>query len=276
MTNDLHGPDGARSTVRLAASKVPEVTVAFWVIKAMTTGMGESTSDYLVHVLPPVIAVAMGGLALIAALVLQFATRRYVPWVYWLAVAMVGVFGTMAADVLHVGFGIPYVASTVLFAIVLAAIFAVWYSTEHTLSIHSIRTRRRELFYWAAVMATFALGTAAGDLVAVTFNLGYLAAGLLFSVIILIPAVGYRFFGLNAIVAFWFAYIVTRPLGASFADWVGVSADRGGLGVGPGVVSLVLAVLIALGVGYVTITGRRETAAPQAVSAEAAPAPAGP
>jgi uncharacterized membrane-anchored protein len=125
-------------------------------------------------------------------------------------------------------------------------------------------------------MATFALGTAAGDLVAVTFNLGYLAAGLLFSVIILIPAVGYRFFGLNAIVAFWVAYIVTRPLGASFADWVGVSADRGGLGVGPGAVSLVLAVLIALGVGYVTISGRWESAASQAVSADAVPAPAGP
>ena len=273
MTNDLHRPGGSRSTIRLAASKVPEVTIAFWVIKAMTTGLGESTSDYLVHVLPPVLAVAIGGIALVLALALQFATRRYVPWVYWLAVAMVGVFGTMAADVLHVGFGIPYVASTIFFAVVLAAVFLLWHRSERTLSIHSIRTRRREAFYWAAVMATFALGTAAGDLVAVTFNLGYLAAGLLFGVIILIPAVGYRFFGLNAILAFWFAYIVTRPLGASFADWVGVSSDRGGLGVGPGVVSLVLAVLIALGVGYVTITGRRESAASQAVSADPVPAP---
>ena len=272
MTNDLHGPGGSRSTVRLAASKVPEVTIAFWVIKAMTTGMGESTSDYLVHVLPPVLAVAIGGIALVLALALQFATRRYVPWVYWLVVAMVGVFGTMAADVLHVGFGIPYVASTIFFAVALAAIFLLWYRIEHTLSIHSIRARRRERFDWAAVMATFALGTAAGDLVAVTFNLGYLAAGLLFG---LIPALGYRFFGLNAIVAFWFAYIVTRPLGASFADWVGVSADRGGLGVGPGAVSLVLAVLIALGVGYVTITGRREPAASQGVSATV-PAPTSP
>jgi len=177
MTNDLHRPGGSRSTVRLAASKVPEVTIAFWVIKAMTTGMGESTSDYLVHVLPPVLAVAIGGIALVLALALQFATRRYVPWVYWLAVAMVGVFGTMAADVLHVGFGIPYVASTIFFAVALAAIFLLWYRIEHTLSIHSIRTRRREMFYWAAVMATFALGTAAGDLVAVTFNSGTLPPG---------------------------------------------------------------------------------------------------
>jgi uncharacterized membrane-anchored protein len=240
--------------VRWAASKVPEVTVAFWVVKALTTGFGESTSDYLVHVLPPVLAVALGAVALLVALALQFRTGRYVPWVYWLAVAMVGVFGTMAADVLHVGLGVPYLVSTVFFAVALAVVFATWYVSERTLSIHSIRTPRRELFYWAAVMATFALGTAVGDLTAVTLNLGYLESGVLFGLLILIPAIGYRFFGLNAIFAFWFAYILTRPLGASFADWAGVSPDRGGLGLGSGWVSLTLAVLIVASVVYLSYT----------------------
>jgi uncharacterized membrane-anchored protein len=230
------------------------VAVAFWVVKALTTGFGESTSDYLVHVLPPVVAVALGAVALLVALALQFRTRRYVPWVYWLAVAMVGVFGTMAADVVHVGIGVHYLVSTVTFAVTLAVVFVAWYASERTLSIHSIRTPRREIFYWAAVMATFAFGTAVGDLTAVTLNLGYLSSGVLFGLLILIPALGYRFFGLNAIVAFWFAYILTRPLGASFADWAGVSADRGGLGLGSGWVSLTLAILIAASVVYLTYT----------------------
>src|SRR5665213_955732 len=140
--------------LRQTAVRVPAVTVAFWITKGLTTGMGESSSDYLVHRLPPAVAVGLGGIALAAALALQFATRRYVPWIYWLAVAMVGVFGTMAADVLHVGLGVPYFVSTALFAVSLAAIFALWYLTEKTLSIHSIYTTRREVFYWAAVMAT--------------------------------------------------------------------------------------------------------------------------
>ncbi|HEY4991166.1 MAG TPA: hypothetical protein VFC16_19705 [Nakamurella sp.] len=241
------------------------MAAAFWVIKALTTGLGESTSDYLVHGLPPVLAVALAGVALVAALALQFATRRYVPWVYWLAVAMVGVFGTMAADVLHVGLGVPYLVSTVFFAAALAVVFGVWFATERTLSIHSIRTPRREVFYWAAVMATFALGTAAGDLTAVTLHLGYLSSGALFAVVILIPALGYRFFGLNAIVAFWFAYIVTRPLGASFADWAGVSHDRGGLDLGPGPVSLALAIMIMTSVVYLTLS-HRDSAARQLIA----------
>ena len=135
--------------------------------------MGESTSDFLVHSLVPEIAVVLGGIAFVVALYLQFSKDRYVPWAYWLAVAMVGVFGTMAADVLHVGLGVPYIASTIFYAIVLAVVFRTWYASEGTLSIHSITTPRRELFYWAAVLATFALGTAAGDLTAVTFGLGY-------------------------------------------------------------------------------------------------------
>jgi uncharacterized membrane-anchored protein len=244
----------SRSRERRVYSKVPEVTAYFWIIKALTTGMGESTSDFLVHHLVPEIAVVLGGIAFVIALYLQFSTDRYVPWTYWLAVAMVGVFGTMAADVLHVGLSIPYIASTVFYAVVLAVVFRTWYVSEGTLSIHSIYTPRREMFYWAAVLATFALGTAAGDLTAVTFGLGFFGSGLLFAAVIAVPAIGYWRFGMNSILAFWFAYVVTRPLGASFADWMAVSSERGGLALGTGPVSLALAALIAAFVAYLSVT----------------------
>ncbi len=236
-------------------SKVPEVTAFFWIVKALTTGMGESTSDFLVHKLVPEIAVVLGGIAFVVALYLQFSSDRYVPWRYWLAVAMVGVFGTMCADVLHVGLGVPYIVSTIFYAIVLAVVFRTWQRTEGTLSIHSIVTERREVFYWAAVLATFALGTAAGDLTAVTFGLGFFGSGLMFAAIIAIPAIGYWRFGMNSILAFWFAYVVTRPLGASFADWLAVSSQRGGLAIGTGLVSFVLAAMIAMFVAYLSSTG---------------------
>lgn len=241
-------------------NKVAEVTALFWIIKLLTTGMGESTSDYLVHRFVPAYAVIPVGLAFVASVAFQFSVAEYVPWVYWLAVAMVAIFGTMAADVLHVGLGVPYVASTVFFAVVLAVVFSVWQASEKTLSVHSINTRRRELFYWTTVLTTFALGTAVGDLTAVTLHLGYFASGVLFAVLIAIPAVGYRRFGLNAIFAFWFAYIVTRPLGASFADWLGVSRLRGGLALGDGPVSFVLAITIVVLVGYLTVSRRNGTA----------------
>jgi uncharacterized membrane-anchored protein len=254
-------PTGARAH---APSRVPEVVAIFWVTKALTTAMGESASDYLVRAMPPVLAVLLGFAGLTVAAVIQLRAGRYVPWRYWLAVSMVGVFGTMAADVVHVGLGVPYAVSTVAFAAGLAAVFVLWFRFEGTLSVHSIVTPRREAFYWAAVMATFALGTAAGDMVAVTLHLGYLAAGLLFSALLLVPAVGYRWFGLNAVVAFWFAYVLTRPVGASFADWFGVSAERGGLGLGSGPVALVLAAAIAALVLRMTWTARRVPVAPRA------------
>ena len=240
--------------VRHALAKVPEVTVFFWIIKLLTTGMGETTSDFLVKTINPVIAVGIGGIGLAVALVLQFTARKYVPWIYWLTVVMVAIFGTMAADVLHIVIGIPYLISTIFFGISLAVIFALWYKTEKTLSIHSIFTRRRELFYWATVLATFALGTATGDMTAITLHLGYFSSGILFAVVIAIPAIGFYWFDLNEIFAFWFAYIITRPLGASFADWMGVSHARGGLDWGTGPVSLALAILIFGFVGYLTMT----------------------
>lgn len=237
-------------------SKVPEVTASFWIVKILTTGMGETTSDYLAHRLNPIVAVALAGIVLAASLVLQFGVRRHVAWIYWTAIVMVSVFGTMAADVVHVALGVPYVISTAFFVIALAVVFAIWYASEKTLSIHSIVTVRRELFYWATVMTTFALGTATGDLTAVTLHLGYLASGVMFAVLIAIPALAYRWLRMNAILAFWFAYILTRPLGASFADWMGVSHARGGLALGTGPVSLVLAVVIFGFVAYLTVSGK--------------------
>ena len=237
-------------------SKVPEVTAFFWIVKALTTAMGESTSDFLVHAMIPQVAVVLGGIAFVIALYLQLSRDRYVPWAYWLAVAMVGVFGTMCADVLHVGFGVPYIASAIFFAIALYLVFRTWYRTEGTLSIHSIRTPRRELFYWAAVIATFAMGTAAGDLTAVTFGLGYFGSALLFAAVIAIPALGYFRGQMNSIPAFWFAYVVTRPLGASIADWLGKPAASGGLGLGNGLVSLLFALAIAGFVAYLSATGK--------------------
>ncbi len=237
-------------------SKVPEVTAFFWIVKALTTAMGESTSDFLVHAMIPQAAVVLGGIAFVIALYIQFSKDRYVPWAYWLAVAMVGVFGTMCADVLHVGFGVPYIASAIFFAVALYLVFRTWYASEGTLSIHSIRTPRRELFYWAAVLATFALGTAVGDLTAVTFGLGYFASALLFAGVIAIPAIGYFRFSMNSILAFWFAYVVTRPLGASVADWLGKASADGGVGLGTGPVSLALALAIAGFVTYLGLTGR--------------------
>ncbi|WP_405558057.1 hypothetical protein [Streptomyces sp. NBC_01171] len=237
------------------ANKVPEVTVYFWIIKVLTTGMGETASDFLAHLLGPIPAVALGGIAFVASLVLQFAVRRYVPWVYWTAIVMVSVFGTMVADVLHVALGVSYTLSTPLFVIALAAVFAIWYASERTLSIHSIRTRRREVFYWAAVLATFALGTAAGDLTAST-GLAYLGSIVLFAGAIGLPAIAHRTGALGAVAAFWSAYVLTRPLGASLADWMALSQTRGGLGWGLGPVTVSWAAAILGFVAYLTVTHR--------------------
>jgi uncharacterized membrane-anchored protein len=236
-----------------AVSKVPEVTVYFWIVKVLTTALGESTSDYLVHEINPYLAVVAGFFAFAIAIVVQFSVRRYMTWVYWIAVAMVALFGTMVADAMHVALHVPYKVSATLFVVLVAAILAIWYASEKTLSIHSITTPRREFFYWATVILTFALGTATGDLFATTFGLGYLASGLLFTALIAIPAIGYRL-GLNGVAAFWIAYILTRPIGASFADYFGKPKDLGGLGIGQGPVALVCLVLFVALVSYLAVT----------------------
>jgi uncharacterized membrane-anchored protein len=242
--------------VQRLAKKVPELTIYFWVIKVLTTGMGEATSDFFVHRYNPYLVVALGAAALAVSLIWQLYVRRYEPWVYWLAVSMVAVFGTMAAGILHVYLGVPYIFSATIYALALTVIFVLWYLVEKTLSVHSIYTRRRELFYWAAVLATFAMGTAIGDMTAVSFHLGFLASGLLFAVVFAVPAVAYRFFGLNEIVAFWFAYIITRPLGASFADWLAVPPGQGGLNLGKGTISIALWILIIAFVAYMAVSHR--------------------
>jgi uncharacterized membrane-anchored protein len=227
-------------------AKVPEITLYFWITKLLTTGMGEVASDYLFEKLNPLISAPLCVLLFIAAMILQFKVRRYIPKVYWLVVVMVSIFGTMAADVVRVGLGIPYIVSTIFFIVVLAVVLITWYFKEKTLSVHSIFTKRREIFYWLTVLVTFALGTAAGDMTASSMHLGYLSSGVLFTVLLVIPAIGYRLFGFNEIFAFWFAYIMTRPVGASFSDWLAASHTHGGLGIDKGIVSLVLLIFIVL------------------------------
>ncbi len=241
-------------SVRKARSKVPEITVLFWVVKILTTAMGESTSDFLNQDLGPAIAVPIMLIVLGVALRVQFKAPQYVAWKYWLVVVAVAVFGTSAADALHVVLGIPYLISTCFYLVVLAGVLSTWYISERTLSIHSIHTRRRESFYWATVLATFALGTAAGDMTATTLHLGYLASGLMFIAWIAVPAIAYLRFEVNEVLTFWFAYILTRPLGASFADWMAVAHRSGGLGFTTGPVAVTLTLVIVALVRYLTVT----------------------
>jgi uncharacterized membrane-anchored protein len=241
------------STRIYTAAKVPEITVLFWIIKILTTGMGEAASDYLGNtnlVLAGVVGV--GGLVL--SLRWQLRTARYQAAAYWSAVAMVAVFGTMAADLLHVIAGLSYVVTTPAYAVALAVVLIWWYRSEGTLSIHSITTRRRENFYWATVLTSFALGTAAGDLTAATLGLGFLDSGFLFAALILLPLVGWRL-GLNEVTAFWAAYILTRPLGASFADWFGKPKSLTGLDFGDGTVTWTSLAAIVVLVAWVAARG---------------------
>jgi uncharacterized membrane-anchored protein len=242
--------------------RVPGVIGAlFWTIKGLSTAMGEATSDALVKTLHPVPAVLVGFVAFAAALALQLSMQHYFAWTYWSAIVMVGVFGTMAADVLHVGLGVPYPVTSVLCVVALATVFATWQRVEHTLSIHSIDSTRRELFYWAAVIGTFALGTAVGDLVAITLHLGYFWSAVLFAGLILVPAIAYRTSHMGSVLAFWCAYVMTRPLGASIADWLGKPIHEGGLGWGSGRVALGLTALIVVLVAYLAASHRDVAAA---------------
>ena len=253
------------------AVKVPQITFLFWVIKVLTTAMGEAASDFLVSV-NIALAGIVGAAGFGAAMWLQFRVRRYAAGTYWFAVAMVAVFGTMAADGLHVELGLPYAVTAIGYASVLAAVFVLWGRSEGTLSIHSITTRRRETYYWLTVLATFALGTAVGDLTATTFKLGYFASGVLFAVVIAVPAIGWWWLGFNPVFAFWFAYVITRPLGASFADWFAKPHSAGhGLGVGGGLVTAVTALAIAGLVAYAAAQDRSRLG-PHARPVLAAPA----
>jgi uncharacterized membrane-anchored protein len=236
-------------------NRVPKVAVDFWLIKLMAVTVGETAADYL--------AVNLGfgltatslimSVVLVVALILQFAQKRYVPWAYWLAVVLISIVGTLVTDNLTDNLGVALETSTAWFTVALVVTFVVWYAFEGTLSIHTIFTTRREVFYWLAILLTFSLGTAAGDLLAEQLDLGYLTTGLIFLGVIAVVTFAYLL-GLNSILAFWLAYIFTRPLGASFGDLLSQPVEYGGLGFGTVITSFMFLGAIAAIVVYMTIT----------------------
>jgi uncharacterized membrane-anchored protein len=243
------------------AVKVPQITVLFWVVKVTSTAMGEALADFLdggSGLVWPAVGALVALAGFVVALRVQQRTRRYTTGAYWFAVAMVATFGTMAADSLHQFLGAPYWLTTVFYAVILAVVFWRWWANEHTLSIHTITTRRREHFYWATVLATFALGTATGDWTATSLHLGFFSSGLIFTAAITLPALAYRL-GANPIVTFWAAYILTRPLGASYADWMDYPTRTGGLGWGTAPVWTTLALIMT---GLVLTLHHHETRQP--------------
>jgi uncharacterized membrane-anchored protein len=261
MTSTTLRREGTSSTARRMLNKVPEITFYFWVIKIMCTTVGETAADYLNENLGfglTKTTYATGAL-LVVLLVVQMRLRRYQPVVYWSVVVVISVFGTLITDNLTDRYNVPLTTSTIVFAIVLAAVFAIWYAFEHTLSIHSIVTTRREAFYWLAILFTFALGTAAGDLTAEKAQLGYGVSILLFGGIIAAIAVAYFGFKANAVLTFWLAYIMTRPLGASIGDGLSQSKHAGGLGLGTTDTSYIFLGCILALVAFLTITRRDQT-----------------
>ncbi|MFF8790960.1 hypothetical protein [Streptomyces sp. NPDC015125] len=279
MTADIPGaveayeapvPPSAPLGRRLRWNKVPEVTAYFWVIKILCTTVGETAADLLNEKL----GLGLTGVSLlmsvllVAVLVAQFRTRAYRPGVYWLAVALISVVGTLISDNLTDNLGVPLETSTVAFAVALVVVFVAWYRSERTLSIHHVDTTRRESFYWLAVLFTFALGTAAGDLVAERMDLGYWISAGLFALAIAAVAVAHFALGLDAVWSFWTAYILTRPLGASIGDYLSQPTADGGLGLGTVITSvLFLAVILGL-VVFLTIT-RRDVSEPERLTSRA-------
>lgn len=239
-------------------NRVPKVTVDFWLIKLMAVTVGETAADFLASNLGLGLSATswiMTGV-LVAALVLQFAQKRYVPWAYWLAVVMISVVGTLISDNLVDNLGVSLETTTTVFAIALAATFIGWYAVEKTLSIHTIFTTRREAFYWLAILFTFALGTSAGDFLSEGIGLGYLESGLLYGALIAVIAAAFFTSRMNGILAFWLAYILTRPMGASFGDLLSQPVPDGGIGLGTVITSALFLGSIAAIVVYMTVTSR--------------------
>jgi len=240
-------------------NKVPEVTLFFWIIKIMATTVGETAADFLSVTLNLGLSVTsyiMTAL-LVVVLLFQFNYKKYVPWAYWVSVVLISIVGTLITDKLVDDLGVSLETTTILFSLALAATFIVWYANEKTLSIHSIFTTRREAYYWAAILFTFALGTAAGDLAAEGLNLGYAQAALIFGALIALVTYGHYFLRLNSILAFWIAYILTRPLGASFGDLLSQPVSNGGLGLGTVMTSMIFFATITSLVTFMTILQRR-------------------
>ena len=243
-------------SARAMLNKVPEITLYFWVIKVLCTTVGETGADYLNETLGFGLTktTLLASVVLVAALVLQFWVRRYVPWIYWVSVVLISIVGTLITDNLTDNFGVSLVTTTIVFSIVLALVFAAWYASERTLSIHTIVTTRREGFYWLTVLFTFALGTAAGDLTAERLAVGYWKSALLFAALIGLVYALHLKVGLNAILAFWIAYILTRPLGASIGDYLSQPKADGGLGLGTTVTSVIFLLTILTVVVYLSLT----------------------
>jgi uncharacterized membrane-anchored protein len=239
-------------------NKVPEVTIVFWLIKILSTTTGETAADYLNFDLGLGLTSTtyLMGALLLGVLAIQFALTRYVPAVYWLTVVLISIVGTLITDNLTDTAGIPLETTTIVFSAALIATFAIWYAVERTLSIRSIDTRRREAFYWLAILFTFALGTAAGDLVAEKLALGYATAAIIFALVIAVIALAHVVLKLGAVIAFWLVYILTRPLGASLGDLASQDRGAGGLGMGATTTSVVFLVIIVALVGYLS-TARR-------------------
>ncbi len=265
-----HGVLLGSASVEAPVNRVPAVDIPFWLIKLMAVTMGETAADYLAVNLGlglTMTSLIMAGI-LVMALALQFAQRRYVPWAYWLAVVLISIVGTLVTDNLVDNFGVRLETTTIFFSVALMATFSVWYASERTLSIHTIFTTRREIFYWLAILFTFSLGTAAGDLLAETFSMGYLATGLLFGGVIAMIAFAYYALGLNGILAFWLAYILTRPLGASFGDLLAQPVEYGGLGFGTIYTSLIFLGCIVAIVIYMSVSSTGQEDEDLAVDAE--------
>lgn len=241
--------------------KVPEITLLFWIAKLGTTCFGEAFSDYVFFndYIGRTAAILMGLALILVCYAIQIATKKYIPLVYWLAVTAVAIFGTMSADFLNKNLGMSLTESTILLLVLQAAVFFAWWRTEGTLDVHSITTTRREIYYWLTVYLTFSLGTAAGDFVSTTLNFGTLDSTLIFLGIILIPLIGWRFFHLNTVFSFWLAYTITRPLGASFGDYLAVPAPYGdGLQIGTGPISLYSGIVLLGVIGLVTFLYYRQ------------------
>ena len=240
-----------------ALIKVPVIiTIYFWMIKILATTVGETGADYLIFNLHFGLMVTslLMSIILFAVLYIQIKSKRYIPWLYWLTVVLVSIVGTLITDNLTDNLGVSLIETTIVFSIALAITFFVWYKVEGSLSIHSIYTPKREMFYWAAILLTFALGTASGDLLGESVGLGYWLSAVIFGVAILVISLAFYIFKLNGILAFWMAYILTRPMGASIGDYLSQSSNKGGLGLGTVGTSAIFLVAIVVLVTYLTIS----------------------
>jgi uncharacterized membrane-anchored protein len=255
-TNDLQHNNPLKVAVRETLNKVPQITFYFWVIKVLCTTVGETAADFLNGSLGLGLTGTSAVMAFLLIIVLffQFKAPRYVPGIYWLAVVLISVVGTLITDNLTDNLGVSLVTTTIIFALALIITFAIWYFYEKTLSVHKINNARREMFYWLAILFTFALGTAAGDLLAESLKVGYLYSALIFAGAIAIVYLLYKVLKLNTILAFWLAYILTRPLGASIGDYLSQARADGGLGLGTVITSVIFLTAILITVIYLSIT----------------------